>query len=391
MKKKLILAVLIVAAAAVAGILVFRKGEPDDRIRFSGNIELTEVQIGFKTSGRLAERRVDEGDSVKAGEVIARLDDDTLQKQKEREQAGLEAATALLAQARTAVDWQRETVDSEIGARRADLDQTVARLNELEAGSRPQEIDQARAAVAAAEAEQQRAAQDWDRAQVLFKQDDISRAQFDQFRARNETAAAALREARERSALVKEGPRKEQIEAARAMVSRAKAALRQAEAQKFELKRREQEIPTRQAEIGRARAQLQYVEAQIDDTTVSSPVGGVVLVKAADVGEILAPGTTVVTIGDLDHPWLRGYINETDLGRVKLGDKVRITTDSYPGKTYQGRISFIASEAEFTPKQIQTPEERVKLVYRIKVDVDNQHRELKLNMPVDAEIVLGDR
>jgi HlyD family secretion protein len=96
----------------------------------------------------------------------------------------------------------------------------------------------------------------------------------------------------------------------------------------------------------------------------------------------------VVTIGDLEHPWLRAYINETDLGRVKVGQKVNLTTDSFKGKVYHGTISFIASDAEFTPKQIQTKEERVKLVYRIKIDVDNSSHELKLNMPVDAEILL---
>src|SRR5262249_13365323 len=110
--------------------------------------------------------------------------------------------------------------------------------------------------------------------------------------------------------------------------------------------------------------------------------------KAAAVGEVVAPGTTVVTIGDIDRPWLRTYVPETQLGRVKIGQPVHITTDSYPGKVYNGKITFIASEAEFTPKQIQTPQERVKLVYRIKIDVENPNRELKLNMPVDAEIAL---
>ncbi len=107
-----------------------------------------------------------------------------------------------------------------------------------------------------------------------------------------------------------------------------------------------------------------------------------VLVKSAEPGEVLAAGTTVVTIGDLDHPWLRAYINETDLGRVKLGQKVKLTTDSFPDKVYWGQVSYIASEAEFTPKQIQTKEERVKLVYRIKIEVDNKEHELKNNMPV---------
>ena len=129
-------------------------------------------------------------------------------------------------------------------------------------------------------------------------------------------------------------------------------------------------------------------QTQIADTTIVAPIDGVVLVKSAEAGEVIAAGTTIVSLGDLDHPWLRAYINETDLGRIKLGGKVKLSTDSFPGKTYEGHISFISSEAEFTPKQIQTKEERVKLVYRIKIDVDNPQHELKNNMPVDAEILL---
>ncbi len=149
-----------------------------------------------------------------------------------------------------------------------------------------------------------------------------------------------------------------------------------------------QEVAARQAEVERARAQIAVVDAQLGDTIAASPIDGVTLVKSANQGEILASGTTVVTLGDIEHPWLRGYINEADLGRVKLGMKARIRTDSYPGKDYWGRVSFIASEAEFTPKQIQTSEERLKLVYRIKIDVQNEHRELKSNMPADAELIL---
>jgi len=119
-----------------------------------------------------------------------------------------------------------------------------------------------------------------------------------------------------------------------------------------------------------------------------APIDGVVLVKAAEAGEVIAAGTTVVSLGDLAHPWLRAYINETDLGKIHLNGKAKLSTDSYKGKTYDGRVSFISSEAEFTPKQIQTKEERVKLVYRIKIDVDNSAQELKNNMPVDAELIL---
>jgi HlyD family secretion protein len=243
--------------------------------------------------------------------------------------------------------------------------------------------------MADAKAQHDQAQADWDRAQELFKNDDISKQQYDQYKARLDTTAAVLRQAEERLALVLEGPRKEDIEAARAQVARAEAAVRVSEANRLELKRREEDLVSRRADISRARAQVAITDTQINDTVVTSPVDGVVLVKSAEVGEVLAAGTTVVTIGDIDHPWLRAYINETDLGRVKLGQPANLTADSFPGKIYPGRVSFISSEAEFTPKQIQTREERVKLVYRIKIDVDNQSHELKSNMPVDAEIQLN--
>ena len=272
--------------------------------------------------------------------------------------------------------------------RKADLNSYQARLQELKNGSRPQEIQEAKAAVDSAQSEYDRAKRDWDRAQTLYKNDDISTAQYDQYRNRWESSDAALKQAKERQALVLAGPRVEQIEAAAAQVQRAVGSLKMAESNALEIKRREQELTFRRSEIERAKANLALIDTQLADTIAASPVDGVVLVKAADVGEVLAAGTTVVTIGDIDHPWLRAYINETDLGRVKLGAKARITTDSYPGKVYEGRVSFIASEAEFTPKQIQTQEERVKLVYRIKIDLDNPHHELKSNMPADAEIPL---
>jgi HlyD family secretion protein len=203
---------------------------------------------------------------------------------------------------------------------------------------------------------------------------------------RSDSTAAALKQAEERLAMVSEGPRKEEIESARAQVARADAALRLSEANRLELKRREEDLPVRRADVSRAQAQIGITDTQLGDTVVIAPVDGVVLVKSAEVGEVLAAGTTVVTIGDIDHPWLRGYINESDLGRVKLGAPATLSSDSYKGKTYAGHVSFIASAAEFTPKQIQTREERVKLVYRIKIDVDNRGHELKSNMPVDAEI-----
>jgi HlyD family secretion protein len=389
MKKILIIGLILAAAGAAVWVFRGMGKAPDDRLMISGNMELEEVTIAFKTAGRLLERTVDEGDAVKKGQVIARLDRDQLSMQREREAAGLASSESQLAQAQTAVEFQRASLAADLETRRGDEASVEARLAELRNGARPQEKLDARAAVDAASSELDRAKRDWERAQTLYKNDDISTAQFDQYRNRFENAQAVLKQLQEREALVLAGPRVEQIHAQQGQVERARGAVKMAEASQLELKRREQEITTRRAEIARSRASLALIDTQLADTVVASPVDGVVLLKAADAGEVLAPGTAVVTVGDIDHPWLRGYINETDLGRVKLGSKARVTTDSYPGKVYNGRVTFIASQAEFTPKQIQTQQERVKLVYRVKIEVENPARELKSNMPADAEILLG--
>jgi HlyD family secretion protein len=389
MKKRVV--VLLILAAGAGGYYYWRSRQEaanGSRILVSGNLELTQVDLAFKTPGRLVELAVREGDWVKAGQVIARLDAAQLEQQRARDQAAVAAARSQLEQLQTSIEYQRATIDGEVAARRAELAQAQARLSELLAGSRQQEIAAARAAAADAKAWRDVAQLEWERAQTLFSREDISRSQYDQARTKLESTEAQLRAAQEKLALVQEGPRQEEIAAARAAVARAEAAVATAEASRIELRRKEQELSLRRAEIERNRAQAAITEAQIADTVLVSPIDGVVLVKAAEAGEVIAAGTAIVSIGDLEHPWLRAYINEPDLGRIRLGDAVNLSTDSFPGKTYPGRITFIASEAEFTPKQIQTKEERVKLVYRIKVEVDNSHHELKNNMPVDGEILL---
>lgn len=389
--KKVILSLVLIAGLATAGVLIYGTLHPRtaDRILLSGNIELPQVDIAFKTAGRLIERNVDEGDAVRKGMIVARLDRDQLLRQRQREQASLTAAQALVSGSEAALNWRREALAAEMDLRQADMAVADARLRELKNGARPEEIQEAKAAVEASQAEYARSKKDWERGQALYKNDDISAAQYDQFRTRFESAQANLKQVTERAALVAAGPRAEVIENASAQAGRARAGLKMGEANHLELAQREEEIAARRADSARTRAQIGLIDSQLADTIAVSPIDGVVLIKAADVGEVLAPGTAVVTVGDLDHPWLRAYITERDLGRVKLGSKVKVTTDSFPNRVFNGRVSFIASEAEFTPKQIQTREERVKLVYRIKIDIDNPGHELKSNMPADAEILLG--
>ena len=342
--QKRIIPIIVVVLAIAAGIYFFNRNgkESQNQITVSGNIELTEVSIAFKTSGRLIERALDEGDSVKKGTIVARLDQDQLTAQRARETAGLQFSTAQLAQAETALAWQKQSLEADLEQRRADLASTEARLLELKNGSRPQEIQEAQAAVASAQAEFDRARKDWDRAQTLYKNDDISTAQFDQYRSRKESAEAALKQIKERQSLVLAGPRTEQIQAAAAQVQRAQSAIKAAEANRLEIKRREQELPMRRADIARAQANLALIETQLTDTIAASPIDGIVLVKSAEPGEILAAGTPVMTIGDLAHPWLRAYINEIDRGKVKIGKKVKIKTDSYPTKPMKDEsVSFL--------------------------------------------------
>jgi len=391
MKTRRVVLILLLLAAAGGGAWYWFYGGMNrntSSIAVSGNLELTQVDLSFKTAGRMTLLAVREGDLVKKGDLIAKLDSAQLDQQLLRDQAAVASAQSSLQQLRTSIEYQQATLESDISTRRAELAQAQAKLDELMAGSRPQEIQQAQSGVADAKAWNDQARLDMERAQTLFAREDISKSQFDQARAKLDSTAAQLKQAEEKLALVKEGPRAEEIAGARAQVARAQAAVQTAEANRIEIRRKQQELAARQSEIERTRAQVGMTQTQIADATVVAPIDGVVLVKAAEAGEVIAAGSTIVSLGDLDHPWLRAYINETDLGRIKVGGKARLSTDSFPGKTYDGHISFIASEAEFTPKQIQTKEERVKLVYRIKIDVDNAQHELKNNMPVDAEILL---
>jgi HlyD family secretion protein len=183
----------------------------------------------------------------------------------------------------------------------------------------------------------------------------IAKRELDAARAAHDAARASVRERREALALLRKGARHERIDEARA---RFKGA---------------------QARVSTAKERLSYA-------TLLAPLSGVVLSKSVEPGEQVAAGTPVITLGDTGQCWIKGYIPETELGRVQLGQGARVTTDSHPGKVYQGKVTFISSEAEFTPKSVQTEKERVKLVYRIKITLPNPDLELKPGMPADAEL-----
>lgn len=390
--RKILILPLIVVIAGAGYFLLRRNGEAADNIiSFSGNIEMTTVEISFKVPGRLVSLQAEEGDSVSAEDVIARLDSEQLERQRDRVVAALDGVEARRAELESLIRFQRESMAAQTEQRNAEIAQAEAVLKELLSGSRNQEVEAARASVRQVEAEFERARLDWERSQELYRNEDISTATFERSRAVFFSVEAMLKQAQEKLALVEEGPRQENIDVARSSLARAKAGLKQVEAVKFDIQRSERSVRTLEAEKAGRQAELALIDTQLTDLAARSPVSGVVLKKMAESGEVVAAGSSVVTIGDLARPWVRGYVGETELGRVKIGSAVRVTSDSFPGREYLGKVSYISSEAEFTPKQIETREERVKLVYRVKVDIENPNQELKLNMPVDAEILLEEK
>lgn len=330
--KKILPVIVIIAAFSAAVYYKFEKRASENGriIKVSGNIEITDAETGFRIPGKIVKRLVSEGEKIAEGQPVARLDSSDLQKEKALREAEVKLAEAQLA--------------------------------ELDAGSRPEEIAQADAAVKSMKAEVERLKLDFTRQSGLHQRKVISDREFEASRAAYQASHGRLREAEERLALSEKGPRSEKIDQARANLQHAKAALDLAE------------------------TRLGYAE-------IRSPLSGIVLSHHVESGEYVGAGTPVVTVGDIEHAWLRAFISETDLGRVKVGQKAYIVTDTLTGnqpvKKFEGKVSFISSQAEFTPKTVQTEQERVKLVYRIKIDVPNPGMELKPGMPADAEIEFG--
>ena len=381
-KRKLLLLLPLAVVAGVLGYKYWQNRSKDDLgvIPVSGNIEVTDAEVSFRIAGHVEERLLSEGDTVERGQVVATLDRRELEREVALRQAEVKGASAALD------ELLAGSRPEEIAAAEAAVQQVQAGLDELLAGSRPQEVKAAMASLDRAKTEAELQRSEYERQKRLYEKEVISKKEYEAFVAAHEAAEARLKEANEHLELVREGPRKEQIEQARAAVAQAR--------ERYELVRkgpRQETIEQARARFEQADAALALAQTRLGYTTLASPLSGVVLSDNVEAGEYVSPGTPVLTVGDLDNVWLRAYINENDLGRVKVGQPVRVTTDTYPGKVYEGRVSFIASEAEFTPRNVQTQKQRVKLVYRVKIDIPNPEMELKPGMPADAEIVVGER
>jgi HlyD family secretion protein len=321
----------LVLLLAIGGVVVYfhpqwlRKAAPENALKLSGNIEAHESLVSFKVAGRIIALPVQEGMTLKAGDLLARLDNDDYRQQVAVDQSAIRVRHRQLA----------------LGL----------------AGSRTQDIEAAKLAVLDAQADLDQKKKDYARYQALYEKDEIPGQTRDLATTNVTRAQATYERAQQLYNELVEGTRKE-------------------------------ELAVEHSNVHQADQNLQLSRIRLAYTALHAPFDGVVLVRQAELGEVVSPGTPIVTLADLDHVWVRVYVPETDLGKVRWGQAVEVRTDTYPGKVYRGQVAFIASEAEFTPKSVQTEKERVTLVYRLKVDVENPNRELKPGMPADTSISL---
>jgi HlyD family secretion protein len=333
---RIISAAICVAVTVALGAC--QESTPATGARVSGQVDATEVQVAPEVGGRIIEMAIAEGDRVAQGAVVARLD--------------------------------TRDVDLALQRARAERLQADAQLRLLQAGARAEDIRQAEAQAAAAtaeisaaEADLSAAETDLQRFERLLQVDSGSQKQRDDAAtrrnvARDRVTAARAREsaAREAVARLRAGSRREEIEAARARVAGVDA-------------------------------QIATLEKSKSDATVLAPLGGIVTERLLDPGEIDAPRAPIAVLADLDHAWAEVFVDEPMIPRIRLGQAATVFTDA-GGPGLPGTVSYVASKAEFTPRNVQTAEDRSKLVYRVKIAVDNRNGVLKQGMPVEAEIPL---
>lgn len=316
-----LLLMALIAGGAVGGAWYYLEGRKpaEDRLVLEGNVDVRQVNLAFKVDGRIETLAVDEGDPVEAGQVLATLD--------------------------------ARYFDDDLRLARARRDNLKAALERLEHGSRPEEIAEARASLAERQAEVENARQALARREALLPKGSVTREEYDNAKAAFREAEARTHTAAEAFRLAEIGPRREDIDAARAQLRAEEVAVSQA-------------------------------ERRLADSRLIAPGSGVILTRARERGAIVSAGETVFALTLTSPVWVRTYVNERDLGRVRPGMSAWVRTDSARDRPYRGHVGFISPAAEFTPKTVETRELRTDLVYRLRIVVDNPDGGLRQGMPV---------
>ncbi len=361
--------ILVVIAWGLYGWLSDRRDTPPTA---SGNIEADEILVGSKVGGRVSKVLVREGDRVQAGQVLIELERDELEARRAE-------AAGQIAQLQAALDQlRRGSRPEEIARARAQAQQAAESLAMVRTGPRPEEIRQARADVEAVRAEAQNAEAQASRFEALFAEGTVSAQERDNAVSRRDADRARLEAARQRLQLLEAGSRREEVAMAEQRAREAAALQEQVERGP-----REEEIRQAQAALAQAQARLAAIKTQLDETVIRAPREAVVEVLDLRPGTLVAPNKPLAILIEPDL-WVRVYIPENHLGRVRLGQPAEVRVDSFPGRRFSGVVEQINRRAEFTPRNVQTPEERVNQVFGVKVRLEDPGRLLRAGMAADV-------
>jgi multidrug resistance efflux pump len=350
----------------------FNKEKP---LLFSGTIETREIRVGSKVGGRVTDVLVVEGQETQAGQPLVRFDVAELEAQRMQAEARIAQQQARLER------LERGARPEEKAQARAATETARANLEAIRNWPRPEEIEQARAALAAAEAEVNSAEAAFQRSRKLYSTDDISKQEFDAARFRLDNTRARRDAEKKRLDLLLNGSRKEDIRAAEERYRQAQEAERLVVAGP-----RAEEIADARAQLAEAKARLEQIKVQIAEGEVKSPANAIVEVLPIRPGDLITPNQTVARLLEKDQIYIRVYIPEPQLGLIKVGQKAKIRVDTFTDRAFDGVVEQINSQGEFTPRNVQSRDERNHLVFGVKVRIDNREGLLKPGMAADVTL-----
>jgi HlyD family secretion protein len=385
LKKRVIIILFIVLLIGVSALVYF--GQHKNRTKelyYSGTMEARQANLSFQANGRVEQVLVDEGQSIENGQLLAVLDQSEFLARFEQARANREVAQKGLVQAQVSLEIMKSVLPDDVERAEAGVKALKAQLDELEAGARSQDIQKAYLAVSAAESALTVAKKDKDRYDRLFKETITSEKERDAVNLRYETALKEYESAEQNLNQIREGVRSETIRTAQARLEEGQAVLKQAKNNLKKIELNEKEVEAARARLQASEAALSLADTQLQYAQLIAPFKGIIANRNIEPGEVVSPGREVLSLMDLSSIELKIFVDETEIGKVIPGQRVDVKIDTFPNKVFEGKVSYISPEGEFTPKVIQTQKERVKLVYLVKVFIPNPDLELKSGMPADA-------
>jgi HlyD family secretion protein len=384
-KKRLIPIFFLILLAGV-GTLVWRgqQARKYAELYYSGTIEAKDANLSFQVGGRVKTVAVSEGHAVKKGQVIAELETEELTARRDQAKANLDLAIERVKGAEITLDIYKKTLPAEVEKAEFEVKALKAQSDELAAGFRTQEVERAKLAFHQAEITMKDARKDKDRFDALFKQGGVSEKDRDAAALKSDTAFKLYEQAKTNYEMLKEGSRKETIDASKARLSEGQTMLTLSKANLKKIEGAQQELEAAKAQVQAAKAALDTAEIQLGYAKLISPSDAIVTSRNIEPGEVVSTGREVISIADLSRVDVKVFVSETEIGKAKPGQKADVKIDTFPDKVYLGEVAYISPEGEFTPKIIQTHKERVKLVYLVKISVPNPNFELKTGMPADV-------